>query len=36
MGFGGYKFTDYTRVGLPLTVLLLLLVVFLLPLVWPL
>ncbi len=36
MGFGGYRFTDYTRVGLPLTVLLLLLVVFFLPLIWPL
>jgi di/tricarboxylate transporter len=36
MGFGGYKFTDYTKVGLPLTLLLLLLVVFFLPLVWPL
>ncbi len=36
MGFGGYRFTDYTRVGLPLTVLLMLLVVFYLPLVWPL
>lgn len=36
MGFGGYRFIDYTKVGLPLTFLLLLLVVFFLPLVWPL
>ena len=36
MGFGGYRFTDYTKVGLPLTLLLLLVVVFVLPLVWPL
>lgn len=36
MGFGGYRFTDYTKVGLPLTLLLLLVVVFLLPLFWPL
>ncbi len=36
MGVGGYKVTDYTRVGAPLFVLMLLLVVFVLPLVWPL
>ena len=36
MGFGGYRFTDYTKVGLPLTLLLLLVVVFFLPLIWPL
>lgn len=36
MGFGGYRFTDYTKVGLPLTFLLLLVVVFVLPLIWPL
>ena len=36
MGFGGYKFTDYTKVGLPLALLLLLVAVFVLPLVWPL
>ncbi|WP_419949065.1 SLC13 family permease [Candidatus Palauibacter sp.] len=35
MGVGGYKVTDYTRVGAPLFVLLLLLVVFYLPVVWP-
>ncbi len=36
MGFGGYRFTDYTRVGFPLTLLLLLLVLFFLPVIWPL
>ena len=36
MGVGGYRVTDYTRVGAPLFVLLLLLVVFFLPVVWPL
>ena len=36
MGAGGYKVLDYTRVGAPLLVLLLLLVVFFLPVVWPL
>ncbi len=36
MGVGGYKFTDYTKVGLPLVVLLLLIVVLILPLIWPL
>jgi di/tricarboxylate transporter len=36
MGVGGYRFTDYTKVGLGLVVLLLLIVVFVLPLIWPL
>ncbi len=36
MGVGGYRFTDYTKVGLPLTVLVFLVVLFVLPLVWPL
>ncbi len=36
MNVGGYKVTDYTRVGAPLFVLLMLLVVFFLPVVWPL
>lgn len=36
MGAGGYKILDYTRVGAPLLVLLLVLVVFFLPAVWPL
>jgi di/tricarboxylate transporter len=36
MGPGGYRFRDYFRVGLPLTVLLFALIVGLLPLIWPL
>ena len=36
MSVGGYKVTDYTSTGAPLFVLLLLLVVFFLPVVWPL
>ncbi len=36
MGIGGYRVTDYTRVGAPLFFLLLLLAVFWLPVVWPL
>jgi len=36
MSVGGYKVTDYTRAGAPLFILLLLLVVFFLPMVWPL
>jgi len=36
MSVGGYKVTDYTRTGAPLFILLLLLVVFFLPIVWPL
>ena len=36
MSVGGYKVTDYTYTGAPLFVLLLLLVVFFLPVVWPL
>jgi di/tricarboxylate transporter len=36
MGPGGYRFKDYLRVGLPLTVLLIVLIVGLLPVVWPL
>ncbi len=36
MGAGGYHFRDYARVGWPLAVLLLLVIVALLPLVWPL
>ncbi|HEY0558579.1 MAG TPA: SLC13 family permease, partial [Thermoanaerobaculia bacterium] len=36
MGPGGYRFRDYFRVGLPLTLLLFVLIVGLLPLVWPL
>jgi di/tricarboxylate transporter len=36
MGPGGYRFRDYFRVGLPLTLLLFALIVGLLPLIWPL
>ncbi len=35
-GPGGYKFTDYARVGVGLNLLMLLLTVFVLPLIWPL
>jgi di/tricarboxylate transporter len=35
-GPGGYKFTDYTKVGAGLNVLVFLLVMFVLPLIWPL
>jgi di/tricarboxylate transporter len=35
-GPGGYKFTDYTRVGIWLNLLILLLVALFLPVVWPL
>ena len=36
MGEGGYRFRDYMRVGLPLTILLFFVVVVVLPLIWPL
>jgi di/tricarboxylate transporter len=36
MGSGGYSFRDYGRVGAPLLVLLFLVVMFVLPLIWPL
>jgi di/tricarboxylate transporter len=36
MGPGGYRFNDYFRVGLPLTILILLITLFVLPLFWPL
>jgi di/tricarboxylate transporter len=35
MGAGGYAFKDYARVGLPLTILLIILLLFILPLVMP-
>lgn len=35
MGPGGYRFSDYVKVGLPLTLVVLLVVLLLLPLVWP-
>lgn len=34
-GAGGYKFTDFTRVGLPLAVILWLVASFLIPILWP-
>ncbi|MFN2115199.1 MAG: SLC13 family permease [Anaerolineae bacterium] len=36
MGPGGYKFTDYIRVGLPLTIVVLVVTLLVLPLFWPL
>jgi di/tricarboxylate transporter len=36
MGSGGYRFSDYWRVGWPLVVLLIVLVMVLVPLIWPL
>ena len=36
MGPGGYRFTDYTKVGVPLTIVVLLVTLLVLPLVWPL
>ena len=36
MGPGGYRFSDYTKVGVPLTAVCLLVVLFVLPLFWPL
>ena len=35
MGPGGYHFSDYIKVGLPLTIVVLLIVLLFLPLVWP-
>jgi len=34
-GPGGYRFTDFTRVGTPLTVLSFVMAVFLIPIIWP-
>jgi di/tricarboxylate transporter len=34
-GIGGYKFTDFARVGLPLNIISFLISVFLIPLIWP-
>ncbi|NJN54193.1 MAG: hypothetical protein HC804_05185 [Anaerolineae bacterium] len=36
MGPGGYRFTDYVRVGIPLTIVVLIVTLLVLPLVWPL
>jgi di/tricarboxylate transporter len=35
MGPGGYRFTDYLRVGLPLTFVVFVVVVLLTPIFWP-
>jgi di/tricarboxylate transporter len=35
MGPGGYRFSDYIKIGLPLTILILVIVVLILPIVWP-
>ena len=35
MGPGGYRFSDYFKVGLPLTVIVWLVVIFVIPLIWP-
>jgi di/tricarboxylate transporter len=35
MGPGGYRFMDYVRVGLPLTLVIFLIVVILVPILWP-
>jgi di/tricarboxylate transporter len=35
MGPGGYRFRDYLKVGLPLTILLLAVLLALLPVIWP-
>jgi di/tricarboxylate transporter len=34
-GPGGYRFTDYLRIGLPLNILLGIVTVLLAPLIWP-
>ena len=36
MGPGGYQMRDYARVGLPLTIIILAVLIFLLPIFWPL
>jgi len=36
MGPGGYRVSDYLKLGIPLTVLVLLIVLLVLPFVWPL
>jgi di/tricarboxylate transporter len=35
MGPGGYRFADYTRVGIPLTLVVLAVVLLVLPIIWP-
>ena len=34
-GIGGYRFTDYTKVGLPLNIIVFLISIFIIPLIWP-
>jgi di/tricarboxylate transporter len=36
MGPGGYKFSDYIKIGIPLVIITLLLTIFVLPFFWPL
>ena len=36
MGPGGYRFADYAKVGIPLTILILIVTLFVLPVFWPL
>jgi di/tricarboxylate transporter len=36
LGPGGYRFSDYSRVGLPLTVVVMIVVLLVLPIFWPL
>jgi di/tricarboxylate transporter len=36
MGPGGYRFVDYIKVGVPLTIVVFVTVMFLLPVFWPL
>lgn len=35
MGPGGYRFSDYTKVGIPLTLIVLVVVIIIMPIVWP-
>ena len=34
-GIGGYRFTDYTKVGLPLNIIVFLISIFVIPIIWP-
>jgi di/tricarboxylate transporter len=36
MGPGGYRFSDYTKLGIPLTILVLIVSLIVVPIVWPL
>jgi di/tricarboxylate transporter len=35
MGPGGYRFVDYIKIGVPLTIVTLIVAVILLPILWP-